>query len=82
MTDSAGGVRGLSDIRLAAKKEMGALLARVVDGPDGDTSKCIVLDPTLINPLKYSSITTEAFSPEKNVKAIFPRQTITRPSSQ
>ena len=72
MAELAGEVLKLSDLREVAKKELGTILDHIHYG--GDHSKVIVLDPSLINAMKYSGITKDLFTKEKNVHAIFPLQ--------
>lgn len=70
MAALANEVLNLSDLREVAKRELGVLMDGIQNG--GDKSKCVILDPSLVEPLKYSGVTADVFKKERGVTAIFP----------
>ena len=72
MSQLSGEVIKLSALREAAKKELSNLIDAAITG--GDKSKAIFVEPSLIDPLKYSGITTDIFKKERGIEAILPIQ--------
>ena len=60
----------LGDLKEVAKRELVAILDKI--SVSGDKRKGILVDPALIDPLKHSGISTEAFTNEKGVEFLHP----------